>query len=234
MKIGEALRTAREQKGLTYLEVEQETKIRARYLEALEEERFEELPGETYTLGFLRIYASYLGLDPEPLVAAYKAERGAALPQPAPAPKKVPPRERRLPRLPWLPRLFPWLLVLLGLLLLFLYATAAGEKKAREEVPSRGVPAPTAPAPAAEQREETFRLVVAAKEPCWLRAEVDGGEEFMGVLQPGERRAFTAREYVRLRLGNAGGVDLYRDGRKLPPAGGRGEVVEKVFREEGE
>jgi cytoskeleton protein RodZ len=62
-EIGTALREARERKGLSFPQVEEATKIRARYIRALEEEAFGILPGTTYTKGFLRAYADYLGLD---------------------------------------------------------------------------------------------------------------------------------------------------------------------------
>jgi cytoskeleton protein RodZ len=62
-EIGSALREARERRGLSYSQVEEGTKIRARYIRALEEEDFGVLPGATYSKGFLRAYADYLGLD---------------------------------------------------------------------------------------------------------------------------------------------------------------------------
>ena len=62
-EIGPALREARERQQLSYSQVEEGTKIRSRYIRALEEEDFAVLPGPTYTKGFLRAYADYLGLD---------------------------------------------------------------------------------------------------------------------------------------------------------------------------
>ncbi|MDX6520478.1 MAG: cytoskeleton protein RodZ [Gaiellales bacterium] len=62
-EIGTALREARERQGLTFSQIEEGTKIRARYIRALEDEAFGVLPGTTYTKGFLRAYADYLGLD---------------------------------------------------------------------------------------------------------------------------------------------------------------------------
>ena len=62
-EIGPALREARERQQLSYSQVEEGTKIRSRYIRALEEEDFSVLPGPTYTKGFLRAYADYLGLD---------------------------------------------------------------------------------------------------------------------------------------------------------------------------
>ena len=62
-EIGNSLREARLRQGLDFPEIEQRTKIRGKYLRALEEEQFDLLPGQTYVKGFLRSYAEYLGLD---------------------------------------------------------------------------------------------------------------------------------------------------------------------------
>ena len=62
-EIGSSLREARVRQGLEFPEIETGTKIRGKYLHALEEEHFDVLPGEAYIKGFLRTYAEYLGLD---------------------------------------------------------------------------------------------------------------------------------------------------------------------------
>lgn len=73
-KLGEVLRAAREAKGVDLTRVERDTKIRERYLSALERGEYRELPGSVYTKGFLRNYGSYLGLDPEYLIDLYRLE----------------------------------------------------------------------------------------------------------------------------------------------------------------
>jgi len=62
-EIGASLKEARLRQGLDFSALEAGTKIRGKYLQALEEEHFDVLPGETYIKGFLRTYAEYLGLD---------------------------------------------------------------------------------------------------------------------------------------------------------------------------
>jgi cytoskeleton protein RodZ len=62
-EIGNSLREARLRQDLDFPQIEQATKIRSKYLRALEEEQFEVLPAQTYVKGFLRSYAEYLGLD---------------------------------------------------------------------------------------------------------------------------------------------------------------------------
>jgi hypothetical protein len=70
-EIGHSLREARERQGLGYPEIELGTKIRAKYIRALEEEDFDAIPGDAYTRGFLRTYAEYLGLDGDVYVDEY-------------------------------------------------------------------------------------------------------------------------------------------------------------------
>ena len=98
-EIGNSLRAARERRELSYAEVEQATKIRSRYIRALEEEEFTLLPGDTYIRGFLRTYADYLGLDGEVYVEEYASRFITSwrdeLPQPRP---RVRSRERTVER----------------------------------------------------------------------------------------------------------------------------------------
>jgi helix-turn-helix protein len=70
--IGEALHSERRRLGLDLDEIEAATKIRSRYLRALEDEDWDTLPGGAYTRSFIRTYASYLGLDGERLADEYR------------------------------------------------------------------------------------------------------------------------------------------------------------------
>ena len=74
--VGERLAAARELKGVDLHRAERDTKIRIRYLAALERGDFRDLPGTVYTKGFLRNYAIYLGLDPEDVLRQWRRERG--------------------------------------------------------------------------------------------------------------------------------------------------------------
>jgi cytoskeletal protein RodZ len=93
-EIGNSLREARVRRGIDFAQAEVATKIRGKYIRALEEEHFELLPAETYVKGFLRTYAEYLGLDGQLYVDEFnsrfvigeeqteaRARRSAARPQ---------------------------------------------------------------------------------------------------------------------------------------------------------
>jgi cytoskeletal protein RodZ len=91
----ERLYAARERKGVDLYRAERDTKIRARYLGALERGDYKELPGAVYTKGFLRNYAVYLGLDPDEVLVQWRRERGDGKEQP---PAIVVPRPITTPR----------------------------------------------------------------------------------------------------------------------------------------
>jgi hypothetical protein len=72
-ELGNSLREARVRQGLDFPQAELATKIRAKYLRALEEEQFDVLPAETYVKGFLHAYADFLGLDGQLYVDEYES-----------------------------------------------------------------------------------------------------------------------------------------------------------------
>ena len=96
LSLPERLYAAREAKGVDLYRAERDTKIRARYLGALERGDYKELPGAVYTKGFLRNYALYLGLDADEILEQWRRERGAPresapvpmAPRPLAAPRK--------------------------------------------------------------------------------------------------------------------------------------------------
>ena len=99
-ELGQHLKEAREQKQISLDDLQQTTKIQKRYLIAIEEGRFDTLPGIFYARAFVKTYAEAIGLDPEPLFDQYKDElpnpqreavnlpSRAARTKPAPSPKK--------------------------------------------------------------------------------------------------------------------------------------------------
>jgi cytoskeleton protein RodZ len=97
--VGQKLREARTRRKLSLPEVEAETKIRARYLQAIENEEWDQLPEDTYARAFIRTYGRFLGLDGDRLAEEHRRSRGSArpgerLPRVDPKPRPVT-RERR-------------------------------------------------------------------------------------------------------------------------------------------
>ena len=97
-EIGNSLREARLRRGIEFAQAEEVTKIRGKYLRALEDEQFDVLPSDTYAKGFLRTYADYLGLDGQLYVDEYNSRfvKGDDDLRPRRSP---PPRDRRNRRL---------------------------------------------------------------------------------------------------------------------------------------
>lgn len=92
-EIGNSLREARLRQGLEIPRIEADTKIRGKYLRALEEEQFDVLPGDTYVKGFLRTYADYLGLDGQLYLDEYNSRFAAA--EEIPFAQSATPQKRR-------------------------------------------------------------------------------------------------------------------------------------------
>jgi cytoskeletal protein RodZ len=74
---GEELRRERELRQVSLREVSEATKINLRYLEALEKNNFEHLPGGVFNRGFVRAYSQFIGIDPDAMVNAYRLEEQA-------------------------------------------------------------------------------------------------------------------------------------------------------------
>jgi len=113
-RIGEVLRETRRRREVELAEVEAATRIRPRYLRAIEAEEWDALPGGFYTRGFIRTYASFLGLDGERLAEDYRESIEGASREWTPLQDAVPPAKptrrvrrgpaggRRLPAAGWL------------------------------------------------------------------------------------------------------------------------------------
>ena len=228
--IGSLLRETRIRNKIDITTVEDATKIRAKYLRALENEEWIVLPGPTYVKTFLRTYAQFLGLDPHLLVEEYSArfEEPEELEVAAFTPKRrLPERPRRKgpPR-----RGIGVALVLLGFLgfLLVLGLTGGDEPDGGEQAQERAPAQREGPAAGGErQREErersaperaqrrNVRLEVVATRPVWVcLVDGSGRERVAGVvMQAGDREGpFRSRSF-RVTFGNGGG-DLRIDGRR--------------------
>ena len=76
--LGERLRALRRRQRLSLEKAEEETKVRLKYLVALEKGNYHELPEDVYTIGFLSKYAEFLGVSKEEMIQAYRSERGSS------------------------------------------------------------------------------------------------------------------------------------------------------------
>lgn len=234
--IGEPLRAAREDQGRTIEEASRATRVRADYLRALEEERFDVLGGDVYAKGFLATYARWLDLDPEPLLERYR-EQVQAGDYDAHAliehPVARPPAEGASNWIVWGAVLGVVLLAALAII-----GTFGGRSPQPAAEPGIGTPSPspgatdrtpateTTPTPTPSPTPTSVELEVLVEADSWMR--VRSGDEvlFEGTLRSGATRSFSDPDDLRLRLGNAGGVRLILNGEEVGSVGPRGAVVE--------
>lgn len=95
--VGRLLRDQREARGLSIVDIEKRLRIRKSYVEALENGRFDLLPGAAYIPAFLRAYASFVGLDPEKVLTAYQLSGPVPITRPIALPADFPIVEKRAP-----------------------------------------------------------------------------------------------------------------------------------------
>lgn len=220
--IGEVLRKTRRRRKIELSQVEAATRIRVRYLRAIEDEDWDVLPGDVYARGFIRTYASYLGLDGQRLAGEYRrgsgeeGGNGAQRPE-VPLPVARARRGIRVPSGAW------GVLVTLGVVALLVALALAGGDGDSIPTPARknaqqgaGGSSPT---PAASRPGHALRLAATAEVwVCLLDAEgkplVDGQ-----ILEAGaEEGPFRSGSFT-VAFGN-GEVSMTIDGREadIPPS----------------
>jgi hypothetical protein len=190
--IGSSLREARVRQGLDFPELEQLTRIRPKYLRALEDERFDILPAPTYVRGFLRSYAGALGLDGQPFVDEYNSRFAVGEEDvPVRARRVPPPRRDRADRES---RIAVVALLAIAVVTALVIAAWRFGGPDGETVPRLAPQGQAAPRPAATGRA---RLVVrAAQGGSWMevRAGSPGGRLlYSGTLERGQQKRFEGR-----------------------------------------
>lgn len=251
--LGETLRQARLDKGVSLADAARETRIRRTYLEALEGEDPAALPAPVYTRGFLRTYAEYLGLNPQAMLDLY---------QPGARREPNPPLRAAVPRVA-IPRQIPLRPVLYGIggvafvvLLGFawnLYQDVQHSLREGEPVRVRGTPTPigarlptplpialaspspspsptpepTSPPPPATATPVIDGLLVEFRtnERVYVEAAVDGQQVLAETLAPGTQRSLPlAKNNVIMRVSNGSAVDVSVNGTPQAPQTGTDPV----------
>jgi hypothetical protein len=193
--IGSSLREARTRQSLDFDEMETRTKVRAKYLRFLEEERFDQLPGHTYTKGFLRVYADALGLDGDLYVDEYNSRYVAGDDELLARIPRSPVRDRRDRRRRGESHA---VLVAVGAILLVTALVIAAWRFGGEDAPRvEGVDTAAEAAATAPVGAQRIRLVVRAVEGASFMEVREGSEAgpplYTGTLERGQTQRFTKK-----------------------------------------
>lgn len=246
--VGEQLKRTRAELALSLADVQEALHIRQRHIQALETDDYAALPPSVYARALIRHYAEFLGLDPSQLLARYGQARPSERETVRPA---LPPLER--PPLVSLKAIVT-VLVVASCVGLFGYLQAQYNSFARSvELETGGVtppalatpssrsvsplltpfptempaPPPT-PAPSATAVSGVV-LETRTLERSWVQVWVDGTSVLAETLPGGTARTFTGRQGIRLRVGNAAGVEVAVNGIPQGPLGSRGQAVEATW-----
>jgi hypothetical protein len=228
-EIGNSLREARLRQHLDFPEIEQATKIRAKYLRALEDEQFEVLPAQTYVKGFLRSYSEYLGLDGQLYVDEYNSRFVVGEEDAPPRPRRSAPPPSRGVQVQSRVVLLT-LLAIAAVTALVIVAWTRGEPQKKEPVGLGTTPAQTPVVVKPHTTSKAVRLIVTAKRGnCWL--EVHSGSAtgriiFQGTLERGQRKLFSGQKlWITLDRPENLGTVLNGHSRILPGGGVKTLIV---------
>jgi hypothetical protein len=204
--IGETLREARMRQRLDITDVEAQTKIRAKYLRALENEDFGMLPGSTFVKSFLRTYAEFLGLDPQLLVEEYRA-RHDPRDESELTPFARPPtgrQRRRPPRRPaWLPVAAAVVAILAVLLVLGLTGGSSNETNNTPTATKTSAKQATHTATTPKRtvhRPRTVHLRIVPSEPTYVCLDKGPGTRVVYEATLAGPKSWRAR-HLRVNLG---------------------------------
>lgn len=242
--LGIRLRELREAKGVSLDDIARSTRVGRRHLEALETDSWAELPAPVFVKGFIRAYCDFLDASPDEALGVYREATGeSAKPERVQSILRSGPSRRAGPLVISLV-----LFIALGASLFALRlglkssppsapATSASARGDTASVPSSAsIPAATAPViqtqpvpvSAADAKPATQRLVIHALEPTWIRVQVDDGQVSEELLPAGAGREWTAARRFILTVGNAGGLEIDLNGKRMPALGARGAVIQKL------
>ena len=225
-------------------EVEDATKIRRKYIRALENDDFDVLPGKVYVKGFLRSYAKYLGLDGKTLVNRYEEQFPAQVETDR---LSETPEMTDFERQPKSNRGWMALMAVLLVGTFFYWWAAAGitpdkdisggdrqHNRHAQEFPGvnngNGNSEPRE-GPVQEPIQEGINVVLEVTDrDCWMHVVVDEGDAFEGLVQPGITKEFRGEESIWVKLGDAGAVKVLVNGNNQGFWGEQGDVVTKVVK----
>ena len=231
---GERLKRERELREVPPEEITMATRIGPRFLEALENEDWDKLPGGVFNRGFVRSIARYLGLDEEAFLAEYDLAHNAhaQLLEQKHAAQKT---QNRIPQTPlWVPIAVVLLLVVLlaGAIFGGIYAWRKYAKHGSPAVvappptPAASVPAPAPSGPLASDSSSPaaatgppLDLSVSASAATHITIQADGVTVFDADLRPNENHHFSANSAFLVTASDSSAVLLELNGEAMPPVG---------------
>ena len=227
--VGQQLRAAREEKGLTLEDVASQTRIPRRHLEALENSEWDKLPAPTYTTGFAKSYASAVGLDRTVIGDQIRNELGGTRPVTATAEIFEPADPARtMPK--WLVFGAIAAVILLVVLMSWLSRRSLEGEPAGAEEPVAA--APQQPAQAAPQPASvapTGQVVITANAPAWVQITDQGKTLFQGEMTPGQRfEVPTIATAPLLKVGKPEALQVTVGGTTVPPVAPAGRVASNI------
>jgi cytoskeleton protein RodZ len=240
--VSEVLQRARLDQGIDLATVAARTRIKTKYLQAIEANDPKSLPGGFFYKSFAHQYATFLGVDTKAIDAEIDRVLGVDAPPPlAPLPRAAEQSDEKLTsRSRSARKYFQYAAFVLILVVCsgvddwwHESRAVATERSASRVATSvlQVAPVPAAPTPsaAAAPAGSKVELALTATEETWLSVSSDGTPTFSGLLEAKQTKTIEGKDFAKLRVGNAAGLEVRLNGKPLGPLGAHGQVRDLVF-----
>ncbi len=236
--LGARLKREREQRKITLDEISLSTKIGTRFLLAIEEEHFDQLPGGIFNKGFVRAYARSVGVDEAQAVAEFaiallvvafgfafwgfhSRERSAkpiVVPLPPAAINGSTAAPSNVPQAPPVPEIAN---------------TSPQSPASKPAAVGSQTSTPATPPPDSVPSPGAFLVQIKARADSWVAISADGRQIMQDMLTASAEKSIGARDQIVIKTGNAGALDISFNGKKLPSQGAYNEVKTITFDPKG-
>jgi len=234
LNIGEKLKNKRLENGISIEEIQKKTKIRTKYLKAIEENNFNIIPGSVYAKAFMKEYARQLNIDEREILEEYKKIMNV---------KKVKEvkeknndknegNENNNNKIKYF--IISGSIILVIILSFFFYKMVF-KNDSKQVMQKEVITAEENDVKKEEkkklnknnfvQKENDNNIVIIPMDKSWLKVIADGEEIFKDFISPGDNREFEAENKLELKIGNGAGIKIKVGNKVIGPLGNDGEVI---------
>ena len=246
--VNEVLQRARLDQGIDLATVAARTRIKTKYLQAIEANDPKGLPGGFFYKSFAHQYATFLGVDTKAIDAEIDRVLAVDLPPPIPiattqSAVEPSPRSRSTRKCIQYAAFVLILVACAGVDDWWHESRAVATERSASRVPVAASLSPVAAAPsavapvaapskqgdAAAPADPKVELALTATEETWLSVFSDGTQVFSGLLEANQTKTVEGKQSAKLRVGNAAGLEVRLNGKSVGPLGAHGQVRDLLF-----
>jgi len=237
LNIGEKLKNKREEKGISIEEIQKRTKIRTKYLKAIEENDFKVIPGNVYVKAFIKEYARQIEIDEKELINEYQNIVNVKNIKEVKEIKKDEEKSQENN----IKKVYKYIIIAVSITVLIistLYIAKILFKNNNEIEKNEDLVESVVTSKNKDEynninnnidnivKDETNnKITIIAEDKSWIKVTEDGKEVLQDFINPGDNKDFTIDNNLEVKIGNAAGIKIKAGNKIIGPFGDEGEVI---------